>query len=602
MPIAIYINETSQVEQLLNWGIRAATSEHDELLVIVPRRQKGSAKWDPLLKNEAEEHDIFQAVFDLIDGCDKVVLKEDVADNRESNDLEKIIVETRELVAPNPAESFVDMVETLDSVRLILPASHGLHANEERASWAQRLFLQAPCETMMVWGSPPSLDQPVKVLVAADSETESSLAARRAAQMSRSVENGEVSMLYVWPDGDEVSSQIADRKANAILTGTGSNRGDYESDTFMGDSIVEGVQSREPKSYDMVFVGSRNIKKIRSLVRGLRDKDEGKSLAVVRPSVSISRKMLREFQGKIRQLVPQLEREERIELVEKLETNSHYNFDFCALISLSTLIAALGLADNSTAVVIGAMLVAPLMTPLVGIGFALIQGNLNLIRKARWAVLIGFANAFGIGVFVGVLMWLDTEFAVTDEMLARNYPDFRDLFVAFASGIAGAYAMSRKGLNGAIPGVAIAAALVPPIATSGLSLAIGNFVLCIEALILFLVNIVFIVLGTAVVFWSVGIDTRPQKSNSKSRKNYVWTRYWFGAFVVASVLLTAFMATHEESPSEAIHEQEVQQEIQQDKQEIKEEIQQEIQQEKQEIKEEIQEEIQKEAMQKKSEN
>ena len=170
MPIAIYINETSQVESLINWGIRAATSEHDELLVIVPRRQKGSPKWDPLLKSEAEEHEIFKAVFDLIDACDKVVLKEDVADNRESNDLEKIIVETRELVAPNPAESFVDMVETLESVRLILPAANDLQANEERASWAQRLFLQAPCETMMVWGSPPPLDRPVKVLVAADSE------------------------------------------------------------------------------------------------------------------------------------------------------------------------------------------------------------------------------------------------------------------------------------------------------------------------------------------------------------------------------------------------------------------------------------------------
>lgn len=542
MPIAIYINETSQVESLINWGIRAATSEHDELLVIVPRRQKGSPKWDPLLKSEAEEHEIFKAVFDLIDACDKVVLKEDVADNRESNDLEKIIVETRELVAPNPAESFVDMVETLESVRLILPAANDLQANEERASWAQRLFLQAPCETMMVWGSPPPLDRPVKVLVAADSETESSLAARRAAQMSRSVEDGNVSMLYVWPDGDEVSSQIASRKAKTIVSGTGSSRGDFESHTFMGDSIVDGVQARESKSYDMVVVGSRSVKKIRSLVRGLRNKDDGKSLAVVRPTVSVSRKVLRDLQGKVRQLVPQLEREERIGLVEKLETNSKFNFDFCALISLSTLIAALGLADDSTAVVIGAMLVAPLMTPLVGIGFALIQGNLDLIRKARWAVLIGFANAFAIGVFIGFLKMLFDDMQTTPEMAGRDWPGPLDLFVALASGIAGAYAMSRKGLNGAIPGVAIAAALIPPIATSGMSLAMGNFDLFAGALLLFLTNVVFIVLGTALVFWSVGIDTRPQKSKSDNQKRYLWTRYWFAAFVLLSTLLAVFMA------------------------------------------------------------
>ena len=121
-------------------------------------------------------------------------------------------------------------------------------------------------------------------------------------------------------------------------------------------------------------------------------------------------------------MVPQLDREERIELGEKLETNSKFNFDFCALISLSTLIAALGLWDNSTAVVIGAMLVAPLMTPLVGIGFALIQGNLDLIRKARWAVLIGFANAFGIGFFVGLMMLIFSETGTSSEMASRDYP------------------------------------------------------------------------------------------------------------------------------------------------------------------------------------
>ena len=593
MPIAIYINETSQVESLINWGIRAAKSEHRDLLVIVPRRQKGAAKWDPLLKSEAEEHEIFQAVFDLIEGCDHVILKEDITELRESADLGQIVVETRELVASNPAEALVDMVHSLASMRLILPAVNDLKADEQGASWAQRLFLQAPCETMMVWGSPPPLDKPMKVLVAADADTESSLAARRALQISRSMDGGKASMLYVWPDGDEVAPQIATRKAKSIVSATGSNKGEFETMTFMGDSIVEAVQAQEPESFDAVILGSRNIKRIRKLVRGLRGKEDGKSMAVVRPSVSVGRKLFRDFQGKIRQLVPQLEREERIELVEKLETNSHFNFDFCALISLSTLIAALGLADDSTAVVIGAMLVAPLMTPLVGIGFALIQGNLNLIRKARWAVLIGFANAFGIGVFVGVLMWLDSSFKVTDEMLARNYPDFRDLFVAFASGIAGAYAMSRKGLNGAIPGVAIAAALVPPIATSGLSLAIGDFVLCIEALILFLVNIVFIVLGTAVVFWSVGIDRRPQKSNKKSRENYVWTRYWFGAFVVASVLLTAFMATH--PPSETIREEEVKKEALEEKKEVQEEVRKEVQ-------EEVRKEVQKETMQKEMEN
>jgi len=134
-------------------------------------------------------------------------------------------------------------------------------------------------------------------------------------------------------------------------------------------------------------------------------------------------------------------------------------------------------------------------------------------------------------------------------MDARDAPSFLDLFVAFASGIAGAYATGRKGLNGAIPGVAIAAALVPPIATSGMAFAIGNWVLCGGALLLFLTNIVFIVLGTALVFWAIGIDTRVTKDKSKT-KTAKWTRYWFAAFVVVSLLIATGMTITAMTPDQ----------------------------------------------------
>ena len=542
MPVAIFINETAQVERMINWGVRAASAAHDDLLVIVPRRQKGAPKWDPLEKSEADQQETFKAVFDVIESYDSAiaVLKENVTENIDSQDMSRVIVETRELVASNPAEALIDMISTLGSVRLIIPATNDLKTDSEEASWAQRLFLQAPCETMMVWGSPPPNAAPQHVLVAADAKTESPLAARRGLQLARSVEGGSANLLYAWPDDDEVAPQIAQRKVNEILSGLGAGRKDVEGQTFIGNSLAEGVHTVDAESFDTVIFGSRNIKKIKRLVRTLRNAESGKALAVVRPSVSIGVKAWRNFQSSIRQIVPQLGREERIDLVEKLETNSRFNFDFCALISLSTLIAALGLEADSTAVVIGAMLVAPLMTPLVGIGFALIQGNLELIRNARWAVLIGFANAFAIGAVVGFIMLL-TGSEVTPEMTARDAPSLLDLFVALASGIAGAYAMSRKELNGAIPGVAIAAALVPPIATSGMAFSLFNFELCVGALLLFLTNVVFIVLGTAIVFWSVGIDTRLKKSDKSNLKQYVWARYWFGSFVVASVILALWM-------------------------------------------------------------
>lgn len=548
MPIAVYINETRQVAPLIGWGIRSASADHNDLLVIVPRHQKGEAKWDPLEKSEADEHEIFKAVFDTLASYDagRVVLKEDVAENLESNSMDRILVETRELIAPIPAEALVDQVKDLNLTRLIIPAGQLTSESDEDSSWAQRLFQQSPCEVMMVWGSPPPPTKPLDVLVVADADTESSLTVRRGCQLSRAcaeekeeLATGSTLLLYVQPDSDEVSAQLANRKASSILSRSGSDKSNAMHKVHLGNSIVDAIKEQEVHDETLIMMGTRNIKKIRSLVKGLQGKDGGPPMAIIRPPVSVSRKVLREFQTRIRSVVPQLDREERVNLVEKLEPNSKFNFDFCALISLSTLIAALGLAANSTAVVIGAMLVAPLMTPLVGIGFSLIQGNFDLVRKASKAVLVGFANAFLIGLLVGFLMWL-TGYSITSEMAMRKTPSLLDLFIALASGVAGAYATSRKGLNGAIPGVAIAAALVPPIATSGMALTMGSIQLGVGALLLFLTNIVFIVLGTALVFWAIGIDTRETKDKSK-RKQAKWTRYLFAGFVITSLLLAIGM-------------------------------------------------------------
>ena len=122
-------------------------------------------------------------------------------------------------------------------------------------------------------------------------------------------------------------------------------------------------------------------------------------------------------------------------------------------------------------------------------------------------------------------------------MYARGAPNLLDLVVALASGVAGAYAMGRPNLISALPGVAIAAALVPPIATAGLALTMGDFVLSGGATLLFFVNIIAIVLGTAITFWCVGISTR--EKGERPAQN--WPRYWFLGFVIMSFLLAAIM-------------------------------------------------------------
>ena len=270
----------------------------------------------------------------------------------------------------------------------------------------------------------------------------------------------------------------------------------------------------------------------------LANEEADPAIVAVRAAVPLTVRVWGGMTQWIRSKVPQIDRERRVKLVDNLQLNSQFNFDFGALISLSTLIAALGLVRDSGAVVIGAMLVAPLMTPLVAMGFALVQGNLKLIRSALRSVAWGFAIALLIGASIGLMLrLLAPGLEISNEMANRGSPNFLDLVVALASGVAAAYAMGRPNLISALPGVAIAAALVPPIATSGLALTMGDLALAGGASLLFFTNIVAIVLGTAITFWSVGISTRI----SEGRPAQIWPRYWLIGFVILSILLTLEM-------------------------------------------------------------
>jgi uncharacterized hydrophobic protein (TIGR00271 family) len=231
--------------------------------------------------------------------------------------------------------------------------------------------------------------------------------------------------------------------------------------------------------------------------------------------------------------VPQLDREHRVSLVERIQSNSAWDFDFIALLCLSTLIAGLGLIRNSASVVIGAMLVAPLMTPIVGAGLGLAHGNVRLIKSALQTVLRGFATAFVIGIVLGLL----TSPEMTSEIESRGAPTVLDLVVALVSGVAAAYALGRPNLLSALPGVAIAAALVPPLAASGIALSLGDWWHAKGALLLFLTNIVAIILGTTTTFWSVGI--RPEKPDKPTVRWPLWT---FVGLVALTVGLTALVS------------------------------------------------------------
>lgn len=168
---------------------------------------------------------------------------------------------------------------------------------------------------------------------------------------------------------------------------------------------------------------------------------------------------------------------------------------FLLLIILAAMIATLGLLQSSTAVVIGAMLVSPLMGPIMGVGFGLATLESNLIRRS----LVTLAAGMAVAILVAMLIiWLSPIRDVTPELRARTQPTLLDLGVAVVGGIAGVYAIMRK-LSGVMVGVAIATALVPPLSTVGFGLATGRFDFAIGAALLFLTNTLAIAFAATIV-------------------------------------------------------------------------------------------------------
>jgi uncharacterized hydrophobic protein (TIGR00271 family) len=168
---------------------------------------------------------------------------------------------------------------------------------------------------------------------------------------------------------------------------------------------------------------------------------------------------------------------------------------FLLLIILAAMIATLGLLQSSTAVVIGAMLVSPLMGPIMGVGFGLATLESNLIRRS----LVTLAAGMAVAILVAMLIiWLSPIRDVTPELRARTQPTLLDLGVAVVGGIAGVYAIMRK-LSGVMVGVAIATALVPPLSTVGFGLATGRFDFAVGAALLFLTNTLAIAFAATIV-------------------------------------------------------------------------------------------------------
>lgn len=208
--------------------------------------------------------------------------------------------------------------------------------------------------------------------------------------------------------------------------------------------------------------------------------------------------------------------ENKEKVLVDITNNISFNGANLWILACAILTASIGLNMNSTAVIIGAMLISPLMGPIVGAGFALATFNFQLLSKSLKNLLI----ATCVSLIVSTIYFYLSPFKeVQSELLARTSPTIYDVMIAFFGGIVGAISITRKEKGNPIPGVAIATALMPPLCTAGFGLATGDFKFFVGAVYLYAINCFFIGISTYLIIKYLKYKPQEITTNLKTAKN-----------------------------------------------------------------------------------
>lgn len=202
-------------------------------------------------------------------------------------------------------------------------------------------------------------------------------------------------------------------------------------------------------------------------------------------------------------------------VLEDIKSNISFRGANLWILACAIVIASVGLNVNSTAVIIGAMLISPLMGPIMGAGFGLGVFDFNLLKRS----LKNLTIATVVSLLVSTIYFFASPFKETQtELLARTSPNIYDILIAFFGGLVGVIAITRVEKGNPVPGVAIATALMPPLCTAGYGLAIGNFRFFLGAMYLYIINCVFICIATFIIVKYLNYPTARQVDKKDEKR------------------------------------------------------------------------------------
>lgn len=231
------------------------------------------------------------------------------------------------------------------------------------------------------------------------------------------------------------------------------------------------------------------------------------------------------------------DKEDEEETINQIRSGVYFRGSNLWVLIFAIFIASLGLNTNSTAVIIGAMLISPLMGPIIGMGLAIGINDLELLKSS----IKNYMVATVISVLTATIYFVITPLTeAQSELLARTSPTLYDVLIALCGGAAGILALSTKGKGNVIPGVAIATALMPPLCTAGYGLAVSNLYYFFGAFYLFFINTVFICLATYIGVRMLKFTPKTFLDQTRMKK----VQRYIVTLVVLTMLPAAYMTVH----------------------------------------------------------
>lgn len=410
------------------------------------------------------------------------------------------IMDIESITSIDAATTAMEEARDSECELLVTAAFESSHENETSSSG--EILRGSPCTTIILNYRPGHTPDGDDILVGVTDGPHDSVAFFLARAMTE-VSGGDVTLMSTEEAPTEAELEVGKRELEQMIRDASIKDTErIHTEVFGQRDLAAITQSMD--RHALVVLGSNAEGSIRRLMRVTSNP----TIALIKRAPAL--KVLTGGGGA--DWIPHLSPADYTDLVQGLRRGSKLSTDFVIMLALAASIATLGLLQNSTAVVIGSMLLAPLMTPMLGCGLALSMGNAKLAKHSTTAIVAGFILALVVSFLVGFFT-PGTE--LTPEVIARTEPNILDLLIAAASGAAAAYALARPSLAGTIAGVAIATALVPPLCSVGTSLAYAEWTSAWGAWLLFATNVVAIILGASGVFRLLGITARRRASRWK---------------------------------------------------------------------------------------